>query len=110
MNKKYKTSQIVGLFAGLVVALVLWFADITPGLQVEGRRFLGLVLCSVIWWSTKPVGPMFTGTMLLIVTAIANLAPMSSILTLTSGSTFFTYFVNDNFWWSNFITDSFNSF
>ena len=57
--KKFKLSSF-GFILGLIVLFSFWFADITPGLAVEGRRVLALVLFSVIWWATRSVAPPFT--------------------------------------------------
>lgn len=84
--------KTVGFFLGIIVLLVLWFFDLTPGLGVEGRRVLALVLFSVIWWATKPVMPAFTSCVMMLGFMIFDLASMPTITKLTSSSTFFIYF------------------
>lgn len=82
----------IGFVLGIVVLLLFWFVDITPGLAIEGRRVLALVLFSVIWWATKPVAPPFTALIMLLGFMAFDLASMRAVTAMTSGSVFFIYF------------------
>lgn len=85
-------SKAVGFFAGIIVLLLLWFVNLTPGLAVEGRRVLALVLFSVIWWATKPVMPAFTSCIMMVGFMAFDLCSMSAVTKLTASSTFFIFF------------------
>lgn len=84
--------KTIGFFLGIIILLLFWFVDITPGLSVQGRRVLALVLFSVTWWATKPVMPAFTSLIMLLGFMIFDLASMSAVTKLTATSTFFIYF------------------
>jgi di/tricarboxylate transporter len=87
-----KKIQKLGMFIGIALLLFIWFVDVTPGLSEKGRHLLAMVICTVIWWGTKPVIPPFTGLMFMTGIIFFDLAPIHGVTNLTSGINFFLYF------------------
>jgi len=90
--KKMSIGQWIGFAAGIVVLLILWFAPITPGLADNGRKYLAILLCCVIWWATKPIAPPYTALFLMSMTLAFNLAPIGTVSAFGATSNFFVYF------------------
>jgi di/tricarboxylate transporter len=89
---KLKPSQIIGFFVGIAVVIFFWFVDVTPGLLPDGRRFLGFLLTSVIWWATKPIAPPLTALFLMTGTLTFGLAPVDKVAAFGASPNMFLYF------------------
>lgn len=57
---KATKKQIIGLFAGLAAAILLWFLPLR-GLGELGRHCLALTMCAVIWWALEVANSGYIG-------------------------------------------------
>lgn len=76
--------QIIGLLAGIVVALIVWFAPI-EGLPVEGKKVLALTLMTVIFWAMQIAQAGYVSGLFLVLLVIFNVADTSVIFSSWTG-------------------------
>lgn len=80
-----KSKNIVGLFFGLLVALIIWNINI-DGLSTQGQKCLALSLMTVIFWATNVAHPGYTSGLYLALLVIFRIAPTQDIFSLWSSS------------------------
>ena len=77
-------SRQIGAVAGLLVALVIWFAPL-QGISPEGQRGLAISLCTVVWWATKVMHPGYVSLGMLLAYVLFGVAsPADTFAMLTN--------------------------
>lgn len=88
--------QRIGLYAGPLIAALVWWGFPDPQLPPEGRRALALTLFAVVWWATGATAPVWTTMTLLLGYAALGVAGTETV---------FGFFTAPLFWlmWSAFL-------
>lgn len=77
-------SRQIGAVAGLLVALIVWFAPL-EGLSPEGKKGLAISLCTVVWWATKVMHPGYVSLGMLLAYVLFGVAtPTDTFAMLTN--------------------------
>ncbi len=76
-----KNKEIYGLFAGLFIAVILWFIPL-DGISGQGQHCLAVSVLAIVWWATNVIDPGYTSAMLLGSYVLLNIAPGDVVLNL----------------------------
>ncbi len=84
-----KYSKQIGLFLGILVFLVLKFANLPGEISTQGQTCLALTLMVVIWWAFQITQSGFTSGIYLALLAIMGVAEPTTIFSAWTGSTMY---------------------